>query len=137
MKYSTILKLNKELEHTIQSDQYNINILSNIIVHQLKELLEYKLRDKGINALVGFGDYDNIVQDSLKFKESNTVIIFWELCNIIDGLQYKIELYKNGHLNELLEKTKSEIDLVFKKLEKTSLVLINKFIVDKINKNNE
>ena len=127
LKYSEILKLNKELGDQLKSDLYGITILSNIIVHQLKELLEYQLRTEGLNAEVGFGDYDNIVQDSQKYKDSNAVIIFWELCNIIDGMHYKIELYNKDQLNEILEKIKSEIDLVLVNLEKTSLVLINKF----------
>ena len=127
LKYSEILKLNKELGDNFKSSSYNITILSNFIVHQFKELLEYRLRKEAINAAVEFGDYDNIVQDSHKYKESNAIIIFWELCNIIDGLQYKIELYEDDQFNELLEKTKLEIDLVLKNLEKTSLVLINKF----------
>ena len=127
LKYSEILKLNKKLGNNFKSSSYNITILSNIIVPQIKELLEYQLRKEDINAEVEFGDYDNIVQDSHKYKESNAIIIFWELCNIIDGLQYKIELYEDGQFNELLEKTKSEIDLVLKNLSKTSLVLINRF----------
>jgi len=127
LKYSEILKLNKELENNLKSSSYDITILSNIIVHQIKEILEYLLRCEVINASVEFGDYDNIVQDSHKYKDSNAVIIFWELCNIIDGLQYKIELINNDQLDEILEKTKSEIDLVLKNLENTSLVLINKF----------
>jgi FkbH-like protein len=127
LKYSEILKLNKELGDNFKSSSYNITILSNFIVHQVKELLEYRLRKEALNAAVEFGDYDNIVQDSHKYKESNAIIIFWELCNIIDGLQYKIELYEEDQFNELLEKTKSEIDLVLRNVEKTSLVLINKF----------
>ena len=127
LKYSEILKLNKELGNKFKSSSYKITVLSNIIVYQIIEFLEYSLRTEGINANVVLGDYDNIVQDSHKYKESNAIIIFWELCNIIDGLQYKIELYEDGEFNKLLEKTKSEIDLVLKNLEKTTLVLINKF----------
>ena len=127
LKYSEILRLNKEIGETLESKPYKISILSNIIVHQIKEILEYQLRTGGINANVVLGDYDNIVQDSLKYKESNAVLIFWELCNIIDGLQFKIDLFDDRQLNEIFEKTKSEIDLVLKNLGKTSLVLLNVF----------
>ena len=127
LKYSDILKLNKELGNSCTSGSYGITVLSNIIVHQIKEILEYLLRDKGINANVEIGNFDNIVQDSLKYKEANEVIIFWELSNLIDGLHYKIELLNNEQVDEILEKTKYEICLVLKNLEKTSLVLINKF----------
>ena len=127
LKYSEVLRLNKELGNNLKSSSYDITVLSNIIIHQSKEILEYLLRGKGINANVKFGDYDNIVQDSKKYQDSNAVIIFWELCNIIEGFQYKVELLNNNQLEEIFEKTKSEIDLVLKNLEKISLVLINKF----------
>lgn len=127
LKYSEILKLNKEIGTNLKSNPYNITVLSNIIIHQIKEILEYPLRSEGINANVEIGDYDNIVQDSKKYQDSNIAIIFLELCNIIDGLQFKIELLNDDQLDEILEKTKSEIDLVLQNLEKTSLVLINKF----------
>tara|TARA_Y100000310_G_C20658816_1_gene803516 strand:- start:441 stop:2180 length:1740 start_codon:yes stop_codon:yes gene_type:complete len=127
LKYSEILKLNKELENNIKSSSYRIVILSNIIVHQIKEILEYSLRSAAINANVEFGDYDNIIQDSHKYKDSNAIIIFWELSNIIDGIQYKIELMNRDQLDELFNKTKSEIDLMLKTLENAPIVLINKF----------
>jgi len=141
LKYSEILSLNKELRVNLKSSPYRITVLSNIIVHQLKEILEYSLRSEGINAYVMIGDYDNIVQDSFKYKGSNLIIIFWELCNIVDGLQYKIELFDDNKLNAILKETKSEIDLVFNNLKNTSLILFNKFTSiqfsnSSINKNN-
>ena len=71
LKYSEILKLNKNLESNLKSIPYNIIVLSNITVHQIKEILEYQLRSENINAKVEIGDYDNIVQDSKKYKDSN------------------------------------------------------------------
>ena len=108
LKYSDVLKLNKELGNNLKSSSYDITVLSNIIVHQSKEMLEYLLRGEGINANVDIGDYDNIIQDSQKYKDSNAIIIFWELCNIIDGLQYKMELLNNDKFNEIIEKVLDE-----------------------------
>ena len=128
LKYSEILKLNKELSSSsLTSDSYNIVVLSNITVNQFKEICEYSLRVANVNAGVKIGDYDNIVQDSLKYKDSNLVIIFWEMCNIIDGLQFKVELFGDKEIDSIVEKTRSEIGLVFKNLQNTSLVLFNKF----------
>jgi len=127
LKYSEILKTNTKLGSNINSNSYNISVLSNTIINQIKEILEYVLRNENINANVRIGDYDNIIQDSIKYKNSNIVIIFWELCNIIDGLQYKIELFDDEQFEAILKKTKSEIDLTLKNLNKTSLVLFNKF----------
>ena len=127
LKYSEILKCNNELSRSLTSDRYNIAVLSNITVNQFKDICEYSLRVSNVNACVKIGDYDNIVQDSLKYKNVNLVIIFWELCNIIDGLHYKIELFDDKQIDAILEKIESEIDLVFKNLQNSSLVLFNKF----------
>ena len=129
MKYFEILKLQKiyKKRYSKISENYKIAILSNIIVNQIKEIIEYYLFIEHINPGIVFGDYDNIVQDSLKYKESDLVIIFWEVCNIVDGLHYNIELTNKDQFEKILEKTKSEIDLVLTNLKKNSLVLINKF----------
>lgn len=127
LKYSEILELNKEMGEKLKSNPYKITVISNIIVNQIKDILEFSLRKEGINVNVVNGDYDNIVQDSLKYKESSTVIIFWELSNIIDGLHYQIELFEDEQITAIIDKTKLEIDLVLKNLRNTSLVLFNKF----------
>jgi hypothetical protein len=56
LKYSEVLKLNKELGNKLESRHYSITVLSNIIVQQSKEILEYKLRCEDINANIDFGD---------------------------------------------------------------------------------
>lgn len=126
LKYSEILLRNRELGKSISDQKYETKVLSNIITAQLNELLEYTLRVDDIPAVVTSGDYDNIVQDSLKFHTSDLVIVFWELCNIIDGLQYKINLLEDEQFDAIFEKTKSEIDLVLNNLHQSSLVLFNK-----------
>jgi FkbH-like protein len=126
-KYSDILKANSELGKTLGAPAYDIAVLSNIIVSQLKDILEYSARLGGVNAQVAFGDYDNIVQDSGKFNRSKCVIIFWETANLINGFQHKADVIEQATLTELIEKLKSEIDYVLSNLMETPLVLINKF----------
>jgi FkbH-like protein len=127
LKYSEILRNNAALAKTLPADTYAVALLSNVTVLQLKDVLEYSLRSSGIPAVVTVGDYDNIVQDSAKFRESQAVVVFWEPCNFIDGLQYKIELYEPREVDAVLDKIKAEIDFVFANVAKTSLVLFNEF----------
>jgi FkbH-like protein len=127
LKYFEILKLNSELKDSVNIEPYNISVISNITINQFKEILELPLRRQGINAIVEIGDYDNIVQDSIKYQKSNLIIVFWEVCNLIDGLHFKIDSFNNTQFDQLLEKTKSEIGLVLKNLKDTNLVLFNKF----------
>ncbi|MEO5571602.1 MAG: HAD-IIIC family phosphatase [Bacteroidia bacterium] len=127
MTYLEIVNKNKELKSALSLKDYGIAVLSNIIVNQSKEILEYHCRKQDVNASVSFGDYDNIVQDSGKFNSSTLVIVFWELCNLIDGLQYKANILSDEELNLIIAKTKSEIDFVLENLRSTPLVIFNKF----------
>jgi FkbH-like protein len=127
IKYSELLKLNKELKDGNSSDQYNIKILSNIIVNQLTQIVEYPLQKRGVNAIASCGNFDNIVQDSIQFNKSNCVLIFWELCNIVDGFQYKSNVLTESEKSAIIEKTKSEIDYTLTNLKSTSIVIINYF----------
>jgi len=127
MKYSEIIRLNHELEGALKETEYKVVILSNIMVHQSKDICEYLLRVESVNASVSIGEYDNIVQDSAKIQDVNAVLIFWEACNFIDGLQYKINTLSEIDFQSLVEKIKLEIDLVFNNLKEAPLVLINKF----------
>lgn len=126
MKYREILKANNLLENG-DAETCDIAIISNIMVHQAKEVCEYSLRVEGVNAAVELGDYDNVVQDAIKFKKSNVVLIFWEVCNFIDGLQYKVELLSQEELVDLINRVKMEIDIVLNSLKDSSMVILNRF----------
>lgn len=126
MKYSEILKLNSELKKKLEGDSYQITILSNVMTFQLNEILEYYLRVEGVNAKVNSGDYNTILQDSLRYNNSDLVIVFWELSNLTDGFHYKVNLWNDDEIDALILKVKSEIDFVFQNLQKT-LVIFNKF----------
>nr|NQU89371.1 HAD-IIIC family phosphatase [Bacteroidota bacterium] len=127
LNYTELLKRNTQLSKSLRNKKYSVHVLSNIITAQLHEILEYTLRIDGIPAEVQSGDYNNIVQDSEKFRDSNLVIIFWELCNLVDGMQYEADLMNDAEVGAIFEKTTAEIALTLKNLTKTSLVLFNRF----------
>lgn len=127
MKYSEIISANRLLSEEVNGPKFNIAILSNIMVHQSKDFCEFLLRSESVNAEVTLGDFDNIIQDSEKFKNSDAVIIFWEACNFVDGLQYKIDSFTGNEFNNIVNKVKTEIDLVLTALISTPTVIINKF----------
>jgi len=56
---------------------------------QLNEFLEFTLREKGVNAEVTSGNYDNILQDSFECVETSVVVVIWEMANMIDGFHYE------------------------------------------------
>jgi FkbH-like protein len=127
MKYSEIIKLNNLLEGQMNGGEYNITILSNIMIHQSKDICEYLLRTESLNTKVSLGEYDNIVQDSVKFQDANSIVIFWEVCNFVNGLQFKVELFSDQEFEDLVGKIKLEIDIVLTNLKDTPVIVINKF----------
>ena len=117
MLYMEIIKKNRELKKSLTGKIYHISVLSNLVPSQLNDLLEYALREEAIPAVVQAGDYDNIVQDSLKYSECNLVIVMLDICNIVDGLHYKIELFSDVEYETVFQKVKFEIDLLLKNLK--------------------
>ncbi len=128
MTYTELLKANAELKLKLETNSiYNIEILSNTIVNQSKPFIEYNLRNVGIHANVSFGNYDNILQDASLISDKQLVIIFWDLCNLIDGFQYQANIIEKEILDQIVSKTKGEIDIVFNSLREVPLLLMNRF----------
>lgn len=125
--YVEILKINAELIKSLSGRDFKIVVLSNIIVNQLKEILEYSLRVEGIKAIVTFGTYNNILQDTLKYEDADAVILFWEAFNFEDGFFYKAETIDNKGIEGVINQIKSEIDFVFVNLKSIPIVLFNTF----------
>ncbi len=129
-KFTEIISENKKLETKLKQNKipsYKIGILSNIMIHQSKDIGEYLLRKQEILAEIKFGDYDNICQDSNNFCDQNSIIIFWELCNIIDGFQYKINDLSLSKIDDLIDKVNREMNITFENLKKVPMVIVNKF----------
>ena len=119
LNYTDLLRFNAQLAKDLPNEKYSVHILSNIIIAQINEILEYTLRGDDIPAEVKSGDYDNIVQDSEKLKDSNLVIIFLEPCNLIEGMQYRADLMSDAEFEAICDKTTAEIVLTLKNLTKT------------------
>ncbi len=128
LKYYQILKENKFLsKQNAHLEPYKIALLSNCIVNQLKEILEYSLQLKGVNTRVDVGNYDNILQDANVYKKHNSVIVFFELFNLAEGFFYNEYKFSDSQLIDFIDKTKSELSFLIDQLKDTPLVFINKF----------
>lgn len=128
MKFSEIIQKNNELAKVLEGTKpYPIALLSNIIISQLSPLFEFALRSHKVNAQCTKGDYDNIVQDSAKFNQHKLVVVFWEAANLVDGFQYRSNLFSEVDIYKFITRFKGEIDLVIANLASTPLVVLNKF----------
>lgn len=126
LKYYEILAKNKALGEELKGEAVTIKVLSNIIVHQIKDILEYQLRTKQVPVHVEIGNYDNILQDALAVQ-GEKVIVFWEIANTVDQLPYKIDGYASQEYEAILSRLKSELLLLFESLESASFVFFNLF----------
>lgn len=129
MKLSDIMSENAKLGESLKRTRFEISILSNIVTTQLNEILEYLLRTNGIYAFITPGDYDNIIQESGNVQIPDLTLIFWEVGNLIDGLHFKLQNFPKEKVEDLLQKTKSEIDMVLDNLKTHPRVFINRFSV--------
>ena len=128
MLFLDILNENKELRNQlIDKERVELKILSNITLNQLVPILEYTLRIEGINGYVTTGEYDNIIQESLKSYDREVPLIFWELCNLKQGFVYELEMEDDKFFEKYLDKVKGEFLLISKNLATCGLVLFNKF----------
>lgn len=127
MKYTEIVKKNRELGSKLTSKEYKIALVSNITITQLKDFIELSLREESINAVVTVGDYDAIVQDSIKFSAYDAVMVFWEAGNFIDGIQNSSYSMSSKVIEALAQRVESEINYLLNNLKFTPLVLINRF----------
>jgi FkbH-like protein len=128
LKYAEILARNRELGAALKDVRpYRIALLSNIVVAQMRELLEFSLRRNGIHAQVTLGEYDNVVQDAKRFDDVDAIVVFWEPANLIDGLHVKVESLSTEGLEDLATRVEGEINLVLNSLRAVPLVLFNRF----------
>lgn len=127
LKYTELLQLNKKMGELAFDISGEIGVLSNVTVNTFKDVLEYSCRIKGFNPIIEIGNYDNIVQDSLTFKSKNTVIIFYEVLNIIDSYSGFFENIDEDIYISLKRKMFLEIDIIFDNLKDVPSVIFNTF----------
>lgn len=128
MKYHEILKINDNFSSLLlHKKKYNIHLISNIVINQLGDILEYHVRVNDIPGEVSVGKFDNIIQESFKSKNFNLIIIFMEISNYINNFHFKIDMLSKDEVSKIEKKIICDIDIIFENLKTSSLVLFNKF----------
>jgi len=125
--YTEILKHNIALSKGVKGKDFTVDVLSNITVNPIKEILEYSIRTLTLNPIIKFGNYDNIVQDTFSIRETDLVIVFFELINLTENFHIKAELLSAHEASEIIDKCKRDISLIFSNLSSKPQVIFNKF----------
>ena len=127
LKYTEILKLNKSLSKKIDGKPYKIGILSNVTVNSIKEILEYSCHINEIKPEIQFGNFDNIVQDSMRFSGKDCIIIFYDILLVVDQINDFFEDIEEAKYISIKQKLFSEIDMIFDNLIESPTVIFNSF----------
>jgi FkbH-like protein len=134
MKYADILKTNQKFKPKKSQIKLNIGLISNSNIHQLQEVLKFKLYEEKINVKVDSGGYNTIIEDAVKFSNHNVLIFFWDTFNIIEEFNSKVLNLASKDLKKINEKIKNDIDKLIKKT-KNSTVIFNKFSLSPFSNN--
>ena len=124
MELLEIIKQTKNFNSFVNKKKIKIVLISNISVHIFKNFIEYELKKSQINSEVEIANFDNIVQESVNFKNYDVVIVFFELLNLYYNNKNKSKKTLSKNIFNRLEQ---DLKLCFKILKNTPLVLVNKF----------
>jgi FkbH-like protein len=124
IKYGDLLRRNAALAQT-SGPQFRVAVLANITIASIKEVLEFSLRSRGISASVIIGDYDNVAQDSARFRDHDAVVIFYELSAFVDNLPFELHRIDRSGIDALISKAKQELAFTFDVLANAKLVVLN------------
>lgn len=128
LKYTEILKANNRLKKQVEGLRpYNIKVLSNITCNQLGATLAYHLMQQGVNPVIGFGNYDNVVQDSFNQQDQQLVIVHYELLNVVGKTDSYVEDLTEGQLEEIASSLEGELGMVLQNLSSIPCVLFDSF----------
>ena len=136
LKYTEILKANNQLKKQVENFKpYNVKVLSNITCNQLGATLAFHLMQQGVNPVIGFGNYDNIVQDSFSQQDQQLVIVHYELLNVVGKTDCYVEDLSDEQINEIETSLEGELGMILQNLSSIPCVLFDRFNANAISIN--
>lgn len=136
LKYTELLKANNQLKKQVENfGPYHIKVLSNITCNQLGVTLAFHLMQQGVNPIIGFGNYDNIVQDSFSQQDQQLVIVHYELLNVVEKTNCYVEDLNDEQITEIATSLEGELGMVLQNLSSIPCVLFDRFNANAISIN--
>ena len=138
ISYADIIKFNKDNSKLLINKKpiFRIKIITNITCLQLIEFLKYYFLKQNINIDIDLSTYDNFIEETHDTNQYEIIIVFWELCNFINGANYKTEIFNNKEIKEFIDNSLKKINLFLQLMPKSSFILFNKFSANAFVKNN-
>ena len=82
---------------------------------------------QGVNPVIGFGNYDNIVQDSFNQQDQQLVIVHYELLNVVGKTDRYVEDLSDEQIEEIAFSLEGELGMVLQNLSAIPCVLFDSF----------
>lgn len=120
-------KENKQLQSNEGLLPLNLLVLSNVTVESSEIPIKNVAYKAGFSTAITYGNYNNIINDSVNAAQHDVTLVIWELANLIEDFLFRGFSFDAPQFEELLAKVKSEIDLCFLNLAKAPLGLVTKF----------
>ena len=102
-------------------------MLSNVTIEPSEIPFKNVFFKAGFNLTITYGNYNNIINDTRNAPNYDITIVIWELANLVDDLLFKYFAYNANQKQGLIEKIKSEMDLVLANLSTSPLTLVTQF----------
>lgn len=128
LKYSEILRANTQRKaQLVHLPSYRIKVLSNITCIQLAGILEYHLSQQQINAVIEYGNFDTITQDSFLLKGYDLVIVHYELLSVLEKRGTYYEQFTTDEIHKIQEALISELEIILRNISGVPCAIIDSF----------
>jgi FkbH-like protein len=124
--YSEIIRRNRVMAADFGSKPLSILLLSNSVIANLKDYIEFDLLSNGVNAQVDIGEFDNMMQYTFDIQHK-VLILFYEAWNIYPGFHTETSLKDENWYHELEERIKNELTTLFEHARHLPLIVVNSF----------
>ncbi len=106
---------------------YNISVISNITLNNLSDITKYYLRTRGLDPKVTIGGYDNVIQDSYYQENTDLIIVHIDMIKLFENADGFIEDLPDNSIEQIIDSTFSNIDILVNNLRKVPAVIFNSF----------
>ena len=130
--YSEIIDINSKKKN---KNKKKLVIFSNITCNPLKEYLNYLFDINKINFEVFIADYNNLLSENKIIKNSDFILVIWDLINLSDTFDVDAPIINQNKSNELYKNFENKLNLFLQKNEnkKVYFTTFNYFLYDDLN----
>tara|TARA_X000000950_G_C13871760_1_gene643189 strand:+ start:170 stop:1879 length:1710 start_codon:yes stop_codon:yes gene_type:complete len=109
--YSEIIDYNSKNK----KNKKKLIVISNITCNPVKEYLNYLFSKNNVDLEVYISDYNNLLNDNKHIKNSDIILVIWDLINITDTFDIDAPILNKKKANEIFKDFNSKLILFLEK----------------------